>query len=129
MITSTCVSLPPSCQGVANKDEAEKCVELGRKFLRAGEYAKAIKFLDKSIRLYPLPGIQELKARAEAEQRRKAEAHNHSSSNSSSSTSSTGGEGVHRRHNVPRSSSSTSSNGGGDESKAPTGKFDGSFLW
>lgn len=50
-----------------NKDEAEKCLELGRTYLRKGEYAKAIKFLDKSLRLFPLPGVAEMKQRAEAE--------------------------------------------------------------
>lgn len=45
-----------------NKDEAERCLELGRKFLREGSHAKAVKFLDKSLKLYPLPGVKELKA-------------------------------------------------------------------
>lgn len=112
-------------QGVANRDEAEKCVELGRKFLRAGDYPKAIKFLDKSLRLYPLPGVPELKARAEAEARRKASGTaggggGGGGGGGSSSSSSNTGDGVHRRH-TPRSSS-TSSSANGDEAKGPPGE-------
>ncbi|OQR83532.1 DnaJ subfamily B protein [Achlya hypogyna] len=48
-----------------NRDEAEKCMELGKKHLRAGSFAQAVKWFDKSLRLYPLPGAEALKARAE----------------------------------------------------------------
>ncbi|EQC41148.1 hypothetical protein SDRG_01126 [Saprolegnia diclina VS20] len=48
-----------------NRDEAEKCMELGKKHLRAGSFAQAAKWFDKSIRLFPLPGAEALKARAE----------------------------------------------------------------
>jgi hypothetical protein len=90
-----------------NKDEAEKCLELGRKFLRAGDHGKAIKFLDKSLRLYPLPGVKELKARAEAAAAAAQAASGGSTSagggssasaSASSSSSSGNGEAARRRH-------------------------------
>ena len=36
-----------------NKDEATKCCLLAEKFIRAGHNEKAVKFLNKSIRLFP----------------------------------------------------------------------------
>jgi hypothetical protein len=58
-------------QNVANKEEAEKCLEIAKvvlstrfilliyakKYFAAAEYEKAIKFLDKSLRLYPISGL------------------------------------------------------------------------
>lgn len=35
-----------------NKDEALKCIHLAEKFLHSGHKEKAIKFLNKSIKLY-----------------------------------------------------------------------------
>eukprot|EP00608_Synchroma_pusillum_P003321 CAMPEP_0198431528 /NCGR_PEP_ID=MMETSP1452-20131203/19320_1 /TAXON_ID=1181717 /ORGANISM="Synchroma pusillum, Strain CCMP3072" /LENGTH=62 /DNA_ID=CAMNT_0044151987 /DNA_START=17 /DNA_END=202 /DNA_ORIENTATION=+ len=49
-----------------NKDEAERCREIAMKCLREGRFDKAVRFADKSLRLFPLPGVEELKARAEA---------------------------------------------------------------
>ena len=36
-----------------NKDEAEKCLSFAKKFALNGNIEKAIKFLNKSIKLYP----------------------------------------------------------------------------
>lgn len=36
-----------------NKDEAERCVELGEKYLAEGKYEKAEKFLNKGQKLFP----------------------------------------------------------------------------
>ncbi|KAG5190109.1 DnaJ subfamily B protein, partial [Tribonema minus] len=58
---------------IANRDEAEKCLEIGKKALRIHDYDKAIKFFDKSLRLFRLPGAEGLRARA-AENKEKAEA-------------------------------------------------------
>lgn len=49
---------------IANKGEAEKCRDLAKKFLSQGEYEKAVKFFDKSLRLYHLPGVTALKEKA-----------------------------------------------------------------
>jgi len=43
-----------------NKDEAERCRDIGAVALRKGDKAKAIKFLSKSLQLYPLPGVEAL---------------------------------------------------------------------
>lgn len=50
---------------LANKDEAEKCRDLAKKFLQQGESGKAVRFFDKSLRLYPLPGVESMKELAE----------------------------------------------------------------
>ncbi|DBA04784.1 TPA: hypothetical protein N0F65_004421 [Lagenidium giganteum] len=47
--------------------EAEKCFEIGKKHLRAGNYRQAIKFLEKSERMFPLPGVDALIERARSE--------------------------------------------------------------
>ena len=50
---------------IENRDEAEKCRDMAKRFMSQGEYAKAAKFFDKSLRLYPLPGVKSLKEKAE----------------------------------------------------------------
>ena len=47
-----------------NKGEAEKCREIGKKHLRSGNNASAVKFFEKSLRLYPLPGVEGMRDRA-----------------------------------------------------------------
>jgi hypothetical protein len=37
----------------ANKVESEKCIFLANKFASKNEYDKAIKFIEKSLKLYP----------------------------------------------------------------------------
>ena len=49
---------------IANKDEAEKCLNIGRGALQKGQYDKAIKWLEKSSRLYAFPGVKEMIDRA-----------------------------------------------------------------
>lgn len=46
---------------LANKDEAEKCRDLAKKFLRQGDLDKAVRFFEKSLRLYPLPGVESMR--------------------------------------------------------------------
>lgn len=50
---------------IANKGEAEKCRDLGISYMKKGEFAKASRFFDKSLRLYPLNGVQALKEQSE----------------------------------------------------------------
>jgi len=52
-----------------NKDEADKCLKIGAEALRRGDNERAVKFLKKCLRLYPLPGAKALLAQAEAGQR------------------------------------------------------------
>lgn len=111
-----------------NKDEAERCLELGRKFLREGSHAKAVKFLDKSLKLYPLPGVKELKARAEAEGQRATSSTNQSGSGSSSGNASGGSGQVPRRrpsadgNSTSAGSSGSSSSSGGDANVGQNGR-------
>jgi len=107
-----------------NKDEAERCLELGRKFMREGSHAKAVKFLDKSLKLYPLPGVKELKTRAEAEGQRATSSTNQSGSGSSSANAGGGSGQVPRRRPSAdgKSTSYSRSSGGGDASVGQNGR-------
>jgi len=49
---------------LANKDDAEKCLELGQKFTSQGNFDSAVKWFNKSLTLYPLPGVQSLRDNA-----------------------------------------------------------------
>eukprot|EP00953_Heterococcus_sp_UTEX-ZZ885_P019093 10663-Heterococcus_DN1.PRE.4 len=72
---------------VANRDEAERAIEIAKQALRLNDYDKALKFLDKSLRLCKLPAAESLRARAAAaKQSAEAAAAEESSSNSSSRT-------------------------------------------
>lgn len=46
---------------LANKEQAEKCRDMAKKFLQQGEHQKAVRFFEKSLRLYPLPGVESLR--------------------------------------------------------------------
>jgi curved DNA-binding protein CbpA len=74
-------------QSVANKEDAEKCRDLGKSCMMKGDYSKATKFLEKSLRLYPLPGVAEF-----ISQCAKMSSESNKSSNSESSQSSTRNE-------------------------------------
>ncbi len=71
---------------IANQGEAEKCRDLGKKFLQAGEWAKAVKFFDKSLQLYPLPGVAGMRDRAQSNLDKPAASSSSSSSSSGSTT-------------------------------------------
>jgi len=49
---------------LANKHDAEKCLEVGKRHLSQGNYEAAVKWFDKSIKLYPITGVEDLKNRA-----------------------------------------------------------------
>lgn len=68
-----------------NKEQAEKCRDLGAAALRDGQYARAVKFLNKSLQLYPLPGVEALLSHAQQKQR---ESENGASNNSNASSQS-----------------------------------------
>jgi DnaJ homolog subfamily B member 12 len=48
-----------------NKGEAERCRDIGAAALRQGQTERAIKFLKKSLNMYPLPGVEALLTQAE----------------------------------------------------------------
>lgn len=43
-----------------NKEEAARCRDIGADALRKNQFARAVKFLTKSLQLYPLPGVKPL---------------------------------------------------------------------
>ena len=47
-----------------NKEQSERCRDIGATALRQGDYEKAVKMLEKSLQLYPLPGVDALLAHA-----------------------------------------------------------------
>lgn len=52
----------PDMEGsLANKEQAEKCRDMAKKFLQQGEHQKAVRFFEKSLRLYPLPGVDAMR--------------------------------------------------------------------
>ena len=92
---------------IANKEQAEKCRDMAKDFLNKREYDKAIKFFEKSLRLYPLPGVSEMIERAQNAKK--------APPSSSSSSSSSGGSSSSRSNGstaTPGSSSKSSSGGG-----------------
>ncbi len=50
---------------VTNHDEAERCRDLANEYVSKRQFGDAIRFYDKSLRLHPLPGVAELRARAQ----------------------------------------------------------------
>lgn len=88
---------------LANKDAAEDCKARGVALLEAGQYEKAIKFLEKSRRLFPLSGVdglievatRKLNGKSNNTQRSESQSQrsNGSSARNGSSASSSGGGG------------------------------------
>lgn len=83
---------------IANQGEAEKCRDIAKLALSKGEFDKAIKFFDKSLRLYRLPGVEALRDKAIRMKDEKQHGHHShgntkgSSAPSSSSAKSAGSE-------------------------------------
>ena len=108
---------------IANRDEAEKCAQMAKEFLTRGELEKSVRFFDKSLKLYPLPGVAVLRQRAEGmlnEANTPSPSSPRSSSSSSSSSSSGGGS------SSSSSSSSSSRSGSGAGGGVPRSSSSGS---
>ncbi len=88
-----------------NKDESERCRDIAAKALQQGQHDKAIKFLKKSLALYPLPGVEALLAQAERMATSREPEASFASSNGGSSTS---GNNTNSRP-APQRSTSTAS--------------------
>jgi len=91
-----------------NKEQAEKCRDIGATALRNGDQARAVKFLTKSLKLYPLPGVEALLAQA------------NSSSNSGSSSADPPPRATAPQQSAASSSASSSSNNVGVDGREYT---------
>ena len=96
-------------QNVANRGAAEQSRDLAIEYLTKGDYIKAIKFFEKSQRLFPLSGVEALKARAVS----LASGGGNNNGNSSSSSNSAGSS-AHRR------STASGAEGGGSSRPSPS---------
>ena len=87
-----------------NKEQAERCRDMGAGALKQGDFPRAVKFLQKSLQLYPLPGVDALLSSAKSQMASAA-----NSSNETSSTTANTGSSQHSTSRDPRPTSSTSS--------------------
>ncbi|KAG8935981.1 hypothetical protein FRC02_005177 [Tulasnella sp. 418] len=100
-----------------NKDEAERCLSFARTHSHSGNIASAIKFAEKSLRLFPTQAAEDL-----LEQLKKKE-QSGSTSDASTSAKATGAEahpsasGTTHRHTTATSSSSAGSSTGSDKKR------------
>ena len=96
-----------------NKEEASRCRDLGADALRKGQTARAVKMFNKSLHLYPLPGVKALLEQAEKKLRSEENGSTTNESYASSSTASNNGYSNNNRTNNNDFSSrpSSSSNG------------------
>lgn len=77
----------------ANKEQAERCLQLAQRFLAKKNIAKAIKFVDKSIRLHKLPGAVELRRQClDAQSQESKRREEKQEANTRSATSSNNGQ-------------------------------------
>lgn len=81
-----------------NKEQAEKAFQIGKKYMKAGNYVKALKMFNKANSMHPIPGCAALSAKM-------AKLISEKSTSSSSSSS--------RRTSTPASASSSSSRSNG----------------
>ena len=95
-----------------NKEEAERCLGMAKAFMKAGQHDKAVRFFEKSERLYPLPGVQSLIARCRQEQ---AQAKSPRPSGPSAAQ-------TEARENRARQESGADMRGGGTEKQKQTAK-------
>ncbi|GAX15361.1 DnaJ homolog subfamily B member 12 [Fistulifera solaris] len=84
-----------------NKEQAERCRDVGAAAMKQGDFPRAIKFLQKSLQLYPLPGVDALLSSAKTQMASSA-------NNSSSSTTGNTGTSQHSNSTDSRPSQSTS---------------------
>ena len=90
-----------------NKEEAARCRDIGAAALRNGQHARAVRFLEKSLKLYPLPGVTALLGQA----RRKAGGGEAAGGPSANGGASAGGASDRTADGASSSSSSSTSSG------------------
>lgn len=85
----------------SNKDEASKCISIAKVALGTGDYAKALRFAEKSIRLYPTSQAEQLvtliKNQSKNEPNKQASSPRTSSSSSASHKQASGSESTQER--------------------------------
>lgn len=91
-----------------NKEQAERCRDMGAGALKQGDFPRAVKFLQKSLQLYPLPGVDALLSSAKTQMASAA------SSKDSSTTANTGASQHATRDTRPSNSTSSQSLNGAD---------------
>lgn len=95
-----------------NKGEAERCREIGSEAYRSGQFSRAVKFLTKSQKLYPLPGVTSLLSQAQRKVNSENETSASTSANdggASNNNNSSHSNGASASSTYNRSSSTTSS--------------------
>mmetsp|Transcript_6434 Transcript_6434/g.9377 ORF Transcript_6434/g.9377 Transcript_6434/m.9377 type:complete len:435 (+) Transcript_6434:197-1501(+) len=100
-----------------NKEQAERCRDLGAEALRSKEYDRASRLLQKSLKLYPLPGVEALLA--QTERRRNGAGKENNATNSNQTNGSNGSSRQASYTTRESSSSSTEARAGG--TPAPSG--------
>eukprot|EP00903_Cladosiphon_okamuranus_P009199 g8785.t1 len=94
---------------LANKEQAEKCRDMAKRFLQQGEHEKAVRFFEKSLRLYPLPGVESLRDVAKNQQEGGAGANGATGARGTASSS---GEDRSEARSAPFSSTNGNANSG-----------------
>jgi DnaJ-domain-containing protein 1 len=107
-----------------NKEEAARCRDIGAAALRSGQTARAVKMFNKSLQLYPLPGVNALLEQAE----KKLQSDEGSTTNTNGSSSASSNSGDNPTNNYSengfassRTSSSASMNNASSASSTATG--------
>lgn len=95
-----------------NKDEALRCLEIGRRHLNGGNYASARKFAAKSIALFPTPEAKQFLAKVDQEE-------SSASPSTGSSSSFSGSTNPSSTPSSTKSSPNPGSSGFGSSSSRP----------
>ncbi len=104
-----------------NKEQAERCREIGSEAYRNGQYSRAVKFLSKSQKLYPLPGVTSLLSQAQRKMNSESGSEGNAAAGASASTSASSTSGSSFR------SSTASSNGAYQRRTASSASSSSSF--
>ena len=89
----------------ANKDEAFNCLDRAREYLSQNERDKAIKFIQKSLRLYPTPQAQKLLDSIQNNDNN--DGHSNNDNNNGSSSNNNNNNNNNRRHQHHHNNNST----------------------
>ena len=111
----------PILKQEVNKEQAERCREIGAEALRSGHYERAIKFLTKSHKLHPLPGVQALLSQAQKRMNSPdSNTSNGSTSNRSSGTASAPAPAASKSPSRSQSTASTGTKNNGTDGRSYT---------